>query len=83
MKTRDDKTMLPNKKTIMALGVLYVLCAILFVLDFVVHRESHLAWEELPGFYALFGLIAGAALVIVARGLRFLLKREKDYYDVD
>ena len=83
MKTRDEKTMSPNKKTAIALGALYVLCAIVFALDFVVHRKAYLAWEELPGFYALFGLGSGAALVIVARGLRFLLKRKEDYYDVD
>ena len=32
------------------------------------------------GFYPLFGLLASAALVIVAAALRLVLKRPEDFY---
>ena len=61
----------------------YILCAILFLLDFVVHRHTTIGLEEFPGFYALFGFIAFVALVEGSKLLRKLVMRKEDYYDVD
>jgi hypothetical protein len=62
---------------------LYIVCAILFLLDFIVHRHVYMKWEELPGFYALFGFIAFVVLVEGSKLLRKLVMRKEDYYDVD
>ena len=65
------------------LGGFYVVCVALFLLDFVLHRHVYLAWENLPGFYAIFGFVACVALVLIAKEMRKVVMREEEYYDVD
>ena len=59
---------------------LYAVCALLFLADFVYHKHVYLGIEEIPGFYAIYGFVMCAALVICARGMRVVLKRPEDYY---
>ncbi len=59
----------------------YTVCAMLLVLDLVHHRHVVHAWESLFGFYALFGFVACVVLVLIAKEMRKLLMRSKDYYD--
>ena len=61
----------------------YIVCAVLLLLDFVLHRHIAHSWENLPGFYAVYGFVACVLLVLVAREMRKLLMRKEDYYDVD
>jgi cytochrome c oxidase subunit IV len=61
----------------------YIVCGLLFGLDFIIHRHISLNWEHLPGFYAIFGFVACVLLVLVAREMRKVLMRREDYYDVD
>ncbi len=65
------------------LRVIYVICAALVGLDFVFHRHVIHAWEALPGFYPIYGFIACAVLVLIAKQMRKLLMRKEDYYDRD
>ena len=60
--------------------VLYALCALLALADFVVHRHVVNAIERIPAFYALYGFVALVAVVLLAKGLRRLVKRPEDYY---
>ena len=62
---------------------LYVICILLFSLDFLLHRHVDHSWENLAGFYAIFGFIACVTLVQAAKQLRKILRRKEDYYDVD
>jgi len=59
---------------------LVILCAGLTLADFFYHKHSHFEIEQVPGFYGFYGFIMCAALVIAAKGLRVLLKRDEDYY---
>lgn len=59
---------------------LYGLCALLFVADFLYKKKTYVSVENFPGFYAIYGFVMCAALVICARGMRVLLKRPEDYY---
>ena len=59
---------------------LYGLCLALFLADFFYKKKTYLDVEDLPGFYALYGFVMCAALVICARGMRVLLMRREDYY---
>jgi len=59
---------------------LYVLCAGLFLADFIYHKHVEFKIEYVPGFYALYGFFMCAALVICARMMRIFLKRPEDYY---
>ena len=62
---------------------LYVSCAILILLDFVVHRHVSHSWEQLLGFYSIYGFIGCVSIVFGSKALRFLVKRDEDYYDDD
>ena len=63
------------------LYVFYALCGLLFAADFIIHRHTYHNWEELPGFYAIFGFVACVLLVLVATQMRKGLMRGEDYYE--
>lgn len=63
------------------LHILYGCCAILVILDFVIHRHISHSWENLWGFYPLYGFIGCVILVIVATWMRTFLMRDEDYYE--
>ncbi|MCB1128780.1 MAG: hypothetical protein KDM81_19950 [Verrucomicrobiae bacterium] len=53
---------------------------ILFLLD-VWDKHAHFHPENLPGFYALVGFVSYCTIVLTAKQLRKVLKRDEDYYD--
>jgi hypothetical protein len=61
----------------------YLICVLLFLLDFILHRHVALRWEDITGFYPIFGFVACVALVLIAKQMRKVLMRKEDYYDVD
>lgn len=67
----------------LTLGILYAICFVLFILDFILHRHTTHTWEEFTGFYAIFGFVAYVTIVLTAKQLRKILRRKEDYYDVD
>ncbi|MGD8783197.1 MAG: hypothetical protein PVF28_05420 [Thioalkalispiraceae bacterium] len=82
---KDEKTYLfdnPKNVSRLLLGF-YIICAVLFVLDFIVHRHSVHPWEGFPAFYAIYGFVACVLLVLIAKEMRKLIMRKEDYYDVD
>ena len=46
-----------------------------------IESHPHFAVERLFAWNALYGFLACAALILVARALGLLLKRRDDYYD--
>jgi len=46
-----------------------------------VEWHPHFAVESLFGFNALYGFLACAALILVAKAIGLLVKRPEDYYD--
>lgn len=65
------------------LYILYTICAVLLGLDLVIHRHVMHDWENLWGFYPVFGFVACVTLVLVAKWMRKFLMRPEDYYDQD
>ena len=63
-----------------AFAVLVVLCAGLFVADFLYHKHPSFEVGEVPGFYAIYGLAVVAVFLVAARLLGGVLKRPEDYY---
>jgi hypothetical protein len=59
---------------------LYGACALLLAADLVMHKHAHFAFEHWFGFYGLFGFAACCGMVLLARLLRPLLRRDEDYY---
>ena len=63
------------------LYIFYAGCGLLFALDFVIHRHIYHSWENLWGFYPIFGFVACVILVEAAKVMRIFLMRSEDYYD--
>lgn len=63
------------------LKVFYVICALLVVADFIVHRHVYHDWENIPAFYAIYGFVGCTILVLIAKEMRKVLMRGEDYYD--
>ncbi len=59
---------------------LAILCAILFLLDFVAGRKPYFGLEGWFGFYAIYGFIAFSFIVIMTGYLKRLIGRREDYY---
>lgn len=54
---------------------------ILLLIDPLISRNGSFAVERFFGFYGIFGLLAGAVLVLLAILLRRIVMRPEDYYD--
>lgn len=79
----EKKHLWDEKKNIVTLlKVFFCTCVFLFSLDFIVPKKTHMPWEEWPGFYAIYGLVACVILVLVSKYvLRPLAERKENYYD--
>jgi hypothetical protein len=62
-------------KTFIAVLALTVLAG------FLVETHSHFEVERFFGVYALYGFLACAALILVAKAIGLILKRPDSYYD--
>ncbi|HEX5613077.1 MAG TPA: hypothetical protein VFX67_10505 [Burkholderiales bacterium] len=60
---------------------LWILGAMLALLDLVVQLHPETRFDGWPGFYALYGFFACVALVLAAKVLRRIVMRPEDYYD--
>lgn len=61
--------------------ILYAACVLLVIADFFVHRHISTGVERVPAFYAMYGFLALVGVVIAAKALRRVVKRDEDYYD--
>ena len=59
---------------------LYALCAVLIALDLFYLKKVYFETERILGFYAIYGFVMCALLVICARMMRVVLMRGEDYY---
>ena len=82
---KDEKTYFFDKPENIrkVLRVFYVICALLLLLDVIVHRHVLHPWEWLWGFYPLYGFVGCVVLVLVAKWMRTFLMRSEDYYRSD
>lgn len=60
---------------------LIVTCLVLVVLGVPLAMRGHFRWEAWTGFYGLYGFVSCVTLVLIAKGLRRILRRPDDYYD--
>ena len=62
--------------------ILFVILALLVSADFFIPKEhATIQWESIPGFYALFGILASIILLVVSKILGLLIQRKENYYD--
>jgi len=64
-----------------AIYLLYAICGITLLADFLVRRHIDHPWEGTIGFYAIYGFVACVLLVLIAKQMRKVLMRSDDYYD--
>ena len=62
---------------------LIVLCVFLFAMDFIWHRHTKVPGEEFYGFHAIAGFVSFTVIVLGARLLRVLIRRDETYYGAD
>lgn len=61
---------------------LFALLGISLALEPLLHKHPYFAWEDCPGFYAIYGFVACVLLVLGAKYiLRPLVKRDESHYD--
>ena len=60
---------------------LWIVGIALVILDLVVHRHEEFGFAEVLGYHAGYGFFACVILVLLAKGLRVLVKRPEDYYE--
>lgn len=78
----EKKYLFDNPKNVQRiLYGLYACCAVLVLLEFVIHRHIYHSWEDLFAFYPIYGFIGCVLLVLVAKWMRTFLMRDEDYYD--
>jgi len=63
------------------LRIFYAICGLLVVADIFIHRHTIHSWEDIFGFYTIYGFVACVTLVLVAKQMRKVLMRDEDYYD--
>lgn len=70
----------PTNVTRLCYGLLAV-CGLLLIAGLFVHRHPHFEIEETFGFHAWFGFIVFTIVVLAGKQLRYVVKRDEDYYD--
>ena len=77
----EDDSWLVRPATIRLLwGILWVVLALTVAAHFVIKVKGYFVIDAWYGFGAVFGFLACVLMVIVAKALGVLLKRDQDYY---
>ena len=61
--------------------LLYVVCGLTVIPDFFIHKHPHFGFDGFFGFYAIFGFVSCAVLILLAKVIGRVLKVKEDYYD--
>lgn len=59
----------------------YAICAVLLLIDPLVHKHGPFEIEHWWGFYGIYGFVGCVFLVLAAKVLRLIVMRPEDYYD--
>lgn len=78
----DDRRWLdqPRNVTRLVRG-LYLVCGLALLADLLYRKHPYFGFESWFGFYAWFGFVASVSLVLTAKQLRRVLRRDEDYYE--
>jgi hypothetical protein len=88
--SEDKKYFLDDINNVSRIWRVFVICCIVVAaLDILGatglgwHRHVSLFVEGLPGFYPVWGFVAIALLIMLAKHLRRIVRRPENYYDDD
>ncbi len=80
MKDHSELPLLDPKFGRKLFWILVVICVGLGLSDLLYHKHTHYEWEGWVDFYGIYGFVGCVFLVLAARVLRKLVKRDEDYY---
>ena len=60
---------------------LAALCTVALIADLFYAKHPYFDIQRWPGFYAVYGFVVSLTLVLTAKQLRKLLRRNEDYYE--
>jgi hypothetical protein len=83
MSDNERKYWLDEKKNVdKVVYGLYTICVVVLLLDLLPYKHHlHFGFEYWPGFYGIYGLVGSVGLVLAAKQLRKIVRRDEDYYD--
>lgn len=82
MKPDDKKRSLDDPKNVTLMyRALIAVCILLVLADLFYDKHVHYGFESWFGIYGAYGFVSCVGLVLVAKELRRVLKRDEDYYD--
>ena len=80
--TDDDRRWLDDPRNVTRIVIgLAVLCALALLADLFYAKHPLLRRRAISGFYGVYGFAVSFALVLAAKQLRRLLRRDEDYYE--
>jgi hypothetical protein len=78
----DDRRWLDEPRNVRRIVYgLYLVCGMLLLADLLYVKTSHFSFESWFGFYPVFGFVVSFTLVLTAKQLRRVLRRDEDYYE--
>lgn len=78
----DDQRWLDEPRNVTRIVyALGALCGLALIADFFYTKHPHFAVEGWLSFYPIYGFVGSVLLVLAAKQLRRLLKRDEDYYE--
>lgn len=79
---KDERRWLDEPRNVTRIVcVLAAACALALIADAFYTKHPHSSVEGWFGFYAVYGFCASVALVLTAKRLRRLLRRDEDFYE--
>ena len=60
--------------------LLWITCGLSLVAELFIHRHGYFGIDEFFGFYSVLGFLGCAAMILGAKALGLLLKRDEGYY---
>lgn len=82
VKSRGESNFFDKELNIRRLWIiLFVICALTVIPDFITRRHPHFGIDAHFAFYAVVGFISCAALILLSKFLGLFLKVKEEYYD--
>lgn len=79
---KNEVKIFDNPKNVKRLlAVFYSILVLLLIIDPFIYKHAEFPWEEIPGFFAVYGFVSCVLVISIAGLLRIFIKRKEHYYD--
>lgn len=78
----DDRRRLDEPRNVRRVVLaVYLVCGLLLLADLFHTKTPHFSFEGWFGFYPVFGFVVSFTLVLTAKEMRKVVRRDEDYYE--